>query len=76
MVDFVPLLLAGLVIVLWGLGLVFLQRRGLLEPRGLSLSPPPFLMWKTVKGRQVIDRIGGRGDANGVAPERGRDRIR
>src|SRR5207247_8802670 len=33
---------------------------GLLERRGLSPSPPPagpFLMWKTVRGRQLIDRI-------------------
>ncbi|TLZ82222.1 MAG: hypothetical protein E6K11_01865 [Methanobacteriota archaeon] len=60
MVDLVPLLLAAGVIVLWCLGLYALQRRGLLEPRGLSPSPPPagpFLMWKTVRGRNLIDRL-------------------
>ncbi len=60
MVDLVPLLLAAGVIVLWCLGLYALQRRGLLEPRGLQPSPPPagpFLMWKTVRGRQLIDRL-------------------
>ncbi len=60
MVDILPLLLALGVIVLWCLGLYALQRRGLLEPRGLHPSPPPagpFLMWKTVRGRQLIDRL-------------------
>jgi len=60
MVDLVPLLLAAGVIVLWCLGLYALQRRGLLEPRGLAPSPPPagpFLMWKTVRGRNLIDRL-------------------
>jgi membrane-associated protease RseP (regulator of RpoE activity) len=47
-------------IFLWSLGLYALQRRGLLEPRGLQPSPPPagpFLTWKTVRGRQLIDRL-------------------
>lgn len=60
MVDLVPLLLAAGVIVLWSLGLYAFQRRGLLEPRGLQPSPPPagpFLMWKTVRGRNLIDRL-------------------
>jgi len=60
MVDLVPLLLAAGLIVLWCLGLYALQRRGLLEPRGLTPSPPPagpFLMWKTVRGRNLIDRL-------------------
>src|SRR2546426_11820450 len=60
MVDVLPLLAAVGVIVLWCLGLYGLQRRGLLEPRGLQPSPPPagpFLMWKTVRGRQLIDRL-------------------
>ena len=60
MVDLVPLLLAAGLIVLWCLGLYVLQRRGLLEPRGLTPSPPPagpFLMWKTVRGRNLIDRL-------------------
>src|SRR5256886_7303712 len=54
------LLIAAGAIVLWSLLLYVLQRRGLLEPRGLQPSPPPagpFLMWKTVRGRQLIDRI-------------------
>jgi membrane-associated protease RseP (regulator of RpoE activity) len=60
MVDFVPLLLAAGVIVLWSLVLYAFERRGLLEPRGLLPSPPPagpFLMWKTIRGRQLIDRL-------------------
>src|SRR5437899_9379135 len=60
MVDLVPLLIAAGAIVLWSLVLYALQRRGLLEPRGLQPSPPPagpFLMWKTVRGRQWIDRL-------------------
>ncbi len=60
MVDLVPLLIAAGAIVLWSLILYALQRRGLLEPRGLQPSPPPagpFLMWKTVRGRQWIDRL-------------------
>src|SRR6267378_3714528 len=60
MVDLLPLLLALGVIVLWCLGLYAFQRRGLLEPHGLQPSPPPagpFLMWKTVRGRELIDRL-------------------
>src|SRR5256712_6753874 len=60
LVALVPLLLAAGVIVLWCLGLYALQRRGLLEPRGLSPSPPPasrFLMCKTIRGRNLIDRL-------------------
>src|SRR6266550_1449711 len=60
MVDLVPLLIAAGAIVLWSFVLYALQRRGLLEPRGLQPSPPPagpFLMWKTVRGRQWIDRL-------------------
>src|SRR5947199_10262862 len=60
MVDLVPLLIAAGAIVLWSLILYALQRRGLLEPRGLQPSPPPagpFLMWKTVRGRQWIVRL-------------------
>src|SRR3989442_3326985 len=61
MVDVLPLLAAVGVIVLWCLGLYGLQRRGLLEPHGLQPSPPPagpFLMWKTIPGRELIDRLG------------------
>src|SRR2546426_12678654 len=60
MVDLVPLLIAAGAIVLWSVILYALQRRGLLERRGLQASPPPagpFLMWKTVRGRQLIDRL-------------------
>ena len=60
MVDALPLLAALVVIVLWCLGLYARQRRGLLEPRGLQPSPPPagpFLMWKTIRGRRLIDRL-------------------
>src|SRR5438067_6333567 len=60
MVDLVPLLIAAGAIVLWSLVLYALQRRGLLEPRGLQPSPPPagpFLMWKTIRGRRLIDRL-------------------
>ncbi|TLZ42407.1 MAG: hypothetical protein E6K19_08255 [Methanobacteriota archaeon] len=52
------LLIAAAAIVLWSFGLYALQRRGLLEPRGLQPSPPPagpFLMWKTVRGRALIE---------------------
>ncbi|HKW42879.1 MAG TPA: site-2 protease family protein [Thermoplasmata archaeon] len=58
--DVPPLLIAGALIILWCVGLYLLQRRGLLEPRGLSPSPPPagpFLMWKTVRGRNLIERL-------------------
>ena len=54
------LLIAGGAIVLWSLLLYVLQTRGLLERRGLAPSPPPagpFLMWKTLRGRQLIDRL-------------------
>src|SRR2546425_2734986 len=54
------LLIAGAAIVLWSLLLYVLQKRGLLERRGLAPSPPPagpFLMWKTLRGRQLIDRL-------------------
>src|SRR5256884_6918459 len=60
MVDLVPLLIAAGAIVLWSLVLYALQRRGLLEPRGLQPSAQaggPFLMGKTVRGRQWIDRL-------------------
>src|SRR2546428_11318756 len=54
------LLTAGAAIVLWSLLLYVLQKRGLLERRGLAPSPPPagpFLMWKTLRGRPLIDRL-------------------
>src|SRR5205809_5188802 len=58
--DLFPLLLAAGLIALWSLVLFALQRRGLREPHGLTVSPPPagpFLMWKTVRGRRLIDRL-------------------
>ena len=58
--EFLGLFIALGLIVLWCLGLYVLHRRGLLEPRGLQASPPPagpFLMWKTVRGRKLIDRL-------------------
>src|SRR5438094_6850375 len=60
MVDVLPLLAAVGVIVLWCLGLYGLQKRRHPEQHGLSPSPPPagpFLMWKTLRGRQLIDRL-------------------
>src|SRR5438132_14391046 len=54
------LLIAGVAIVLWSLLLYVLQKRGLLERRGLAPSPPPagpFLIWKTLRRRQLIDRL-------------------
>ncbi|HYY48090.1 MAG TPA: site-2 protease family protein, partial [Thermoplasmata archaeon] len=54
------LLIAAGAIVLWSLGLYALQRRNLLEKRGLYPNPPPagpFLMWKTVRGRAFIERL-------------------
>jgi membrane-associated protease RseP (regulator of RpoE activity) len=54
------LLIALAAIVLWSLALYALHRLGFLEPRGLLASPPPagpFLMWKTVRGRRLIERL-------------------
>jgi len=60
MADLLPILLALALIVLWCVLLFVLHRRGLLEPHGLQVSPPPagpFLMWKTVRGRNLIERL-------------------
>ncbi|HKZ98740.1 MAG TPA: site-2 protease family protein [Thermoplasmata archaeon] len=43
-------------LVAWSAGVYLLNRRGLLEPRHLHAAGP-FLMWKTGKGRDLIDRI-------------------
>src|SRR3989442_2625740 len=54
------LLIAGAAIVLWSLLLYVLQKRGLLERRGLPPSPPPpgpLLLWKTPKGRPPFDPL-------------------
>src|SRR2546428_12649725 len=51
------LLIAGAAIVLWSLLLYVLQKRGLLERRGLAPSPPPagpLPLWKTPRGRPLI----------------------
>jgi hypothetical protein len=50
------ILLAIVLVALWWVGLLYLNRRGFLEPRKLSLIGP-ILMWKTQKGRDLIDRI-------------------
>lgn len=47
-------------IVLWSLGIYVVHGRGLLEPRGFQATPlpaGPFLMWKTVRGRALIERL-------------------
>jgi len=58
--DLLPLLLAAGLIVLWSLVVFAAQRKGLLERRGLTPVPTPagpFLMWKTVRGRRLIERV-------------------
>ncbi len=56
MSEWDALLYAGAAILLWWLGLYLLDRRKLLEKHNLSLAGP-ILMWKTQKGRDLIDRI-------------------
>ncbi len=56
MSEWDPLLYAGAAILLWWFGLYLLDRRKLLEKHNLSLAGP-ILMWKTQKGRDLIDRI-------------------
>jgi membrane-associated protease RseP (regulator of RpoE activity) len=56
MSEWDPLLIAGAAILLWWLGLYLLDKRKLLEKHNLSLAGP-ILMWKTQKGRALIDRI-------------------
>ena len=56
MSEWDPLLYAGAAILLWWLGLYFLDKRKILEKHNLSLAGP-ILMWKTQKGRDLIDRI-------------------
>jgi len=58
--EYLGLFVALGLIVLWCLGVYAFHKRGLLEPRGLHASPPPagpFLMWKTVRGRRLIERL-------------------
>ncbi len=59
MVDWSPYLgyIAVLVIVVaWTVFFFYLQHRKLLEPRNLSLAGP-IVMWKTGRGRALIDRL-------------------
>jgi len=56
MSEWDALLYAGAAILLWWFGLYLLDRRKLLEKHNLSLAGP-ILMWKTQKGRDLIDRI-------------------
>jgi membrane-associated protease RseP (regulator of RpoE activity) len=56
MVDWTPYLIAATAVVLWTVFFYLLQRRKLLEPRNLSLAGP-ILMWKTGRGRNLIERL-------------------
>ncbi len=59
MVDWSPYVgyIAVLVIVVaWTVFFFYLQHRKLLEPRNLSLAGP-IVMWKTGRGRALIDRL-------------------
>ncbi len=56
MADWTPYLIAVAAVGLWTALFFFLQRRKLLEPRNLSLAGP-ILMWKTGRGRKLIERL-------------------
>ncbi len=56
MSEWDPFLIAGVLIAAWVLVLFGLHRKNALEPRSLSLAGP-ILMWKTQRGRDLIDRI-------------------
>ncbi len=56
MVDWTPYLIAIAAVVVWTAFFFYLQRRRLLEPRNLSLAGP-IVMWKTGRGRNLIDRL-------------------
>jgi membrane-associated protease RseP (regulator of RpoE activity) len=56
MADWTPYLIAVAAVVLWTAFFFFLQRRKLLEPRNLTLAGP-IVMWKTGRGRNLIDRL-------------------
>ena len=56
MADWTPYLIAIAAVALWTLFFVYLQKRKLLEPRNLSLVGP-IVMWKTGRGRNLIDRL-------------------
>ena len=44
------------IVVVWTLIFVYLEHRKLLEPRNISLAGP-IVMWKTGRGRALIDRL-------------------
>jgi len=50
------LLVAAILIAAWTVGVYLLNRKGLLEPRGLHPAGP-FIMWKTKRGRDFLDRL-------------------
>lgn len=54
--PYLPYVLALAVVVAWTVLFFFLQRLKLLEPRNLSLAGP-IVMWKTGRGRALIDRL-------------------
>ncbi len=54
--PYVPYLLTLAVVVVWTLLFVYLDHRKLLAPRNLSLAGP-IVMWKTQRGRALIDRL-------------------
>jgi membrane-associated protease RseP (regulator of RpoE activity) len=56
MVDWTPYAIAIAAVALWTVLFFYLQKRKLLEPRNLSLVGP-ILMWKTGRGRNLIDRL-------------------
>ncbi len=56
MSEWDALLYVGAAILVWWVALYALDRRKLLEKHSLSLAGP-ILMWKTQKGRDLIDRI-------------------
>ena len=49
-------LVALVVVVVWTLVFVYLQQRKLLESRNITLAGP-IVMWKTGRGRDLIDRL-------------------
>jgi len=54
--EYAGYVIALAAIIVWTLLLYGLHRRGLLEPRGLH-PVGPLLMWRTVRGRALIDRL-------------------
>ncbi len=56
MVDWTPYIIAVAAVAVWTAFFFYLQRRKLLEPRNLTLAGP-IVMWKTGRGRNLIDRL-------------------